>query len=295
LNRKVGAIIQIAGCGIELVILSDFFFSNKYTDFYFVLFYLQEMIAFFRKIRRSLIESSATRKYLIYAGGEIILVVMGILIALQINNWNEDRKILAVERAYLLSLKEEFTANLAKLENTIDRNTSNADKALELTKYTGPGELVLSDDEVGKLLFGVISGEVQYRPSSGVLDEIISSGKLGVFRNDSLRMLLSSWSGLILTIRFQENEHAHYRAELTRIINTRGNARKAFVDAYGEIMGLTTSRFQNNSQHLLSDHEFDTNLVGFVVTSRWLNSGYYARLKSQITEIQKFILREMNE
>ena len=50
------------------------------------------MLTFFRRIRKGLLEAGATTKYLIYALGEIALVVIGILIALQINNWNEDEK-----------------------------------------------------------------------------------------------------------------------------------------------------------------------------------------------------------
>ena len=50
------------------------------------------MIKFFRHIRRHLLSESKFSKYLIYAIGEIILVVIGILIALQFNNWNESRK-----------------------------------------------------------------------------------------------------------------------------------------------------------------------------------------------------------
>lgn len=50
------------------------------------------MIKFFRHIRRSLINQNQMGKYFKYAIGEILLVVIGILIALQINNWNEDRK-----------------------------------------------------------------------------------------------------------------------------------------------------------------------------------------------------------
>jgi len=50
------------------------------------------MIKFFRKIRQNLLMENKTGKYLKYAIGEIVLVVIGILIALQINNWNEERK-----------------------------------------------------------------------------------------------------------------------------------------------------------------------------------------------------------
>ncbi len=51
------------------------------------------MKKFFRKIRRSLLEEGKIGKYFKYAIGEIILVVIGILIALQINNWNENRRV----------------------------------------------------------------------------------------------------------------------------------------------------------------------------------------------------------
>ena len=50
------------------------------------------MLKFFRRIRRKLIDEGNLKKYLIYAIGEILLVVIGILIALQINNWNEGQK-----------------------------------------------------------------------------------------------------------------------------------------------------------------------------------------------------------
>tara|TARA_B100000497_G_C7695677_1_gene424750 strand:- start:231 stop:434 length:204 start_codon:yes stop_codon:yes gene_type:complete len=59
------------------------------------------MLTFLRKIRKSLIESGSSRKYLLYAVGEIALVVIGILIALQINNWNEFRKDRKVENDIL--------------------------------------------------------------------------------------------------------------------------------------------------------------------------------------------------
>lgn len=49
------------------------------------------MLTFLRKIRRSLIESGSSSKYLLYAIGETLLVMIGIQMALQINNWNEDR------------------------------------------------------------------------------------------------------------------------------------------------------------------------------------------------------------
>ena len=66
------------------------------------------MIKFFRNIRQSLLSEGRTSKYLKYALGEIILVVIGILIALQINNWNEQRKLKNKERLYLEALYKDM-------------------------------------------------------------------------------------------------------------------------------------------------------------------------------------------
>ena len=66
------------------------------------------MIKFFRNIRKTLLSEGKTSKYLKYAIGEIILVVIGILIALQVNNWNELRKHRANEKLYLESLYKDI-------------------------------------------------------------------------------------------------------------------------------------------------------------------------------------------
>ena len=69
------------------------------------------MIKFFRKIRQNLLSERKTAKYFKYALGEIILVVIGILIALQINNWNENRKNLINEKAILIKFLQDLEAD----------------------------------------------------------------------------------------------------------------------------------------------------------------------------------------
>jgi Family of unknown function (DUF6090) len=77
------------------------------------------MINFFRKIRYDLIGKNKTGKYLKYALGEIVLVVIGILIALSINNWNEDRKSRIFERETLKNLKVGMELDLLDIEGNI--------------------------------------------------------------------------------------------------------------------------------------------------------------------------------
>ena len=83
------------------------------------------MIKFFRRIRYDLMEKNETGKYLKYAIGEIILVVIGILIALQINNWNEDRKLQKEELNLLIELKSNLEVTLNNFKNdTLDNLNS---------------------------------------------------------------------------------------------------------------------------------------------------------------------------
>ncbi|MFI1770322.1 DUF6090 family protein [Thalassobellus citreus] len=76
------------------------------------------MIKFFRKIRQKTLTENKFRKYLTYAIGEIILVVIGILIALSINNWNEDRKATRKEIKILKELKNDLNTNIIELKET---------------------------------------------------------------------------------------------------------------------------------------------------------------------------------
>lgn len=71
---------------------------------YLVRSYYQSMLRLFRRIRQKLLTENKVSKYLLYAVGEILLVVIGILIALQVNNWNEKRLESAQIKAQLVNL-----------------------------------------------------------------------------------------------------------------------------------------------------------------------------------------------
>tara|TARA_B100000497_G_C7665615_1_gene401281 strand:- start:113 stop:538 length:426 start_codon:yes stop_codon:yes gene_type:complete len=75
------------------------------------------MLTFFRRIRKGLLGQGGVPKYLLYAIGEIALVVIGILIALQINNWNEWRKDRIVEQELLHEVRNNIQMNVARIED----------------------------------------------------------------------------------------------------------------------------------------------------------------------------------
>ena len=82
------------------------------------------MIKFFRKIRYDLMEKNKTGKYLKYAIGEIVLVGIGILIALQINNWNTERIKKTVENQYYQNIKRQITEDKQEIIACINSNNN---------------------------------------------------------------------------------------------------------------------------------------------------------------------------
>jgi Family of unknown function (DUF6090) len=149
------------------------------------------MIKFFRHIRKKFLTENKFSKYLLYAVGEIILVVIGILIALQINNWNTKRIESQQEQNLLKSLKQEFKLNLDELQRDHQINTASQNAAIALLQDNridySPKQL---DSLIGKALnFATFDARI------GIISETIASGKLALIKSDSLKNHISQWTG----------------------------------------------------------------------------------------------------
>ena len=150
------------------------------------------MIKFFRQVRQKLIIENKTANYLKYAIGEIVLVVIGILIALQINNWNENRKTNLEEQRALLNIQSDFSKNKELLNDLITTTKKSIDAGMKILNYTGSKVKPKTEDEFNDLLNSLFDHDPYY-PLNGFLDDLLNSGKLGIFKNVELRNLLSSW------------------------------------------------------------------------------------------------------
>ena len=90
------------------------------------------MIKFFRKIIQNLLMENKTGKYFKYAIGEIVLVMIGILLALQVNNWNENRKISNTEQLLLRDLRTEILSNINTLDTIITSHRASLNAIITL-------------------------------------------------------------------------------------------------------------------------------------------------------------------
>ncbi|GGG44935.1 hypothetical protein GCM10011414_13140 [Croceivirga lutea] len=150
------------------------------------------MIKFFRKIRQRLLAENRFSKYVLYAIGEIILVVIGILIALQINNWNEKQKDIEKEQQILLSLREEFKQNIQELEfdHALNEGSVNAIVTLMNFDHTNAFNTKTIDSLIGQMY-----NYATFDPRLGVMNDIISSGNLELIRDAKLKYALNQWTG----------------------------------------------------------------------------------------------------
>jgi hypothetical protein len=210
------------------------------------------MIKFFRNIRLKRLSDNRISKYLLYSIGEIILVVIGILIALQVNNWNEYRKDRIEEQTILSQLKEEYESNLQQLESKIGIRNILIESSQKLLEYINEPEGVPMDS-----IFTAMS-RGSYRPTfDPISNDILSSEKLSLIQDDRLRKLLSQWKSSVYQLNEEEWFWRDYVVE----------SRLPFLAAKELTRKLYhTSLLRNKKPYLLE--EIDSNPIVFSDTQR---------------------------
>ncbi len=163
------------------------------------------MIRFFRNIRQKLAAENKVMAYLRYAIGEILLVVIGILIALQINNWNEERKNHIEEIALLKQLKSEFQSNLEQLDQKISIRKSMISASLKLLYYKDHPETRNKDSVIKQIMPTLLNPT--FDP---IADNISSSNRILLLRNNKLKEMLSRWTTDIIQVTEEEVSWKNY-------------------------------------------------------------------------------------
>jgi hypothetical protein len=158
------------------------------------------MIKFFRKIRQNLLSEGKTGKYFKYAIGEILLVVIGILIALSLNNWNENTKNKLTESEYYCKLLADFELdrqNIAVLyEESKHKIEISKRLLLELNNKNKDKSYLLNNYLQGLRTNAFVASKV-------AMTDIVSSGKLNLLTNDSLKNDLLRYYGELDKLLYQ--------------------------------------------------------------------------------------------
>jgi hypothetical protein len=162
-----------------------------------------------------MVENRFTR-YLIYAIGEIFLVVIGILIAVQVNDWNNDRKLRKEEEAVLRSVISEFEENRQTLNESIDRAERRAGYCTSLLKHIGPDVPSISKDSADYLIQAGLYIHVTVELTDAYLRDLIATGKIHLIRNDSLRYFLANWEKYVFEVKEDESQLFEEKSRLLK-------------------------------------------------------------------------------
>lgn len=170
------------------------------------------MIKFFRKIRQKLVQENRVSKYLIYAFGEILLVMIGILLALQVNNWNNKRIETKREYNYIKNIERDLNNQLLAIDTQIEFEAAVADncnKVLEPYNETN----TLSIDNSFALALGSMTSRRTFRNPNPAYKELISSGSISLISDEEFK-----------------NKLINYYEELNRIEQVIANNNTLFID-----------------------------------------------------------------
>jgi hypothetical protein len=203
------------------------------------------MIKFFRNIRKNLLSEGKTINYFKYAIGEIVLVVIGILIALQINNWNETQKLIKQEQQILLELREELSINVKHFENVIKTNTEIIDKTKRFLDE--PKKNIVPPDSIS-----IISDLFDYSPY------LIEQSILNTILNSSDEKIIEC-KFLLEDLRSLKNNY-NYVAQSLFYLDTFWNSNSAkYLITSG--LGSSMGNSYNYVEPLIIDKEFYSLLI----------------------------------
>jgi len=166
------------------------------------------MLTFFRRIRKGLLGDGATSKYLIYAIGEILLVMIGILLALQVNNWNGSLKERQFEKKVLSEIMADTKKDLVEMSNALDYLNSSEQSCNIILKHITKGVMYHDSMDVH---FAKSLQMWSLTPNSTAFEMAKSEG-LYLISNDSIRSMVARINHYWLDyIRVLENRWHDYR------------------------------------------------------------------------------------
>lgn len=242
------------------------------------------MIKIFRHIRRSLLSEGKTSKYFKYAIGEIVLVVIGILIALQINNWNEANKSRAREQFYLKSLLGDMKNNLDEINGDILGNEmliKACDSLLLLANYKN--YMAVDDTEIGRLIIS-LGNYSKVKLEQGTITEIITSGSLQTIRNEDIRSYIVDWERNFIEIKELETFARHYQEKYLGQLDT-------FLPYY-KFDYIDIKYPEDIRDQYFSHLELLNNVGNIRFVAGWLNENYLQKIQ-EIEALIKSIEREL--
>jgi len=247
------------------------------------------MIPFFRKIRKKMADDNKPLKYMRYAIGEIVLVVIGILIALSINNWNELRKMQLQEQDILKGLEVEFKINHDRLVYVMQTSQLSIEEANKMMSYFYQEISEIQEVKLDSIVYN-IQNAWTFNPRKGLLNSIIASGQISLISNVELKNQLASFEDLVNDAQEEQDAVSLLNARLNVALDeylNRGRANKIGYNVF------VNDGFKSDYNSLFKDYRV-YNLINNMNTWRYdIKYEEKEQLKS-IDKILVLITEELN-
>jgi len=243
------------------------------------------MIKFFRKIRQNMIKENKVSKYFLYAVGEIVLVVIGILIALSINNWNQDRILKIEEKGIVKNLHNEYLQNKNIIQKSIEESNTCIHTLKSLMSFMGKDEEIIKKQNSDSLIFYAFDPPI-FRPSENTISGLIQSGRLELLQNQELVDLIYEWGRTMKAL----NDHSE------RLLINIDNVVQPYlskhyslkdIDAYGDINWKNKTTLEIDKLKIFKAIEFENITDDFIYR--------VLQCKKRLTELETIINKILKE
>ena len=244
-----------------------------------------------------MIKENRVSKYILYAIGEIILVVIGILIALQINNNNEANKERAKELHYLKNIKTDLLLNIANMDTFIETRNSQIQSANNVLEYY-EGKLLTDLNDFSMSCVNVYTWKKFYQINNTFL-ELTNSGNLALISNDSIKNNLLNLDALYKELKGEE-EHFRFDSELLlyepsfRTLDLNPVTKKFTYDVSNGQAGENVELPRANFETILKDLKHKNGFVMAVYEFTVMN-GQLDEMKKLSEELIELIDTELNK
>lgn len=252
----------------------------------------------FRKIRLSSLTRGRFSKYILYATGEILLVVIGILIALYLNNEKDISNRQEKQKNHLVLIKEELENNLLILgeeDETLSEMIVNIRGLINL----GVSDTLIKDInevDLSELLFLPLTRSIEIDYENGAFNEFVASNSLKDIENDSLRSLLRSWDRKLETLKFQENVVRQSLDKSNNFMEIHGSLKTIFDNrTLSEDLEINNSPTSLSNKHILKSKQFENILLQYLGVATQLHASNYPDFESDVNVLIRLIEGEIVE
>lgn len=246
------------------------------------------MVNIFQKIRKQLFSKNKVSQYLLYAIGEIILVVLGILIALKINNINTNKVNEQLEVNYLSAISDNLGEDIFDLEERLAKDS------LHLTAYTQliqafSVDSIKSNELALKFIIHNSAVINYFNPQNSVFEEMKSSGKLNLIAGDALRFAILDYynqSNKVVASQKVNNEYIleNKQASIDKYLDMNSLVESQLPEQWQAEVDPFDKSFFNKE---LSDPEVVdfSQRVSLMKAAVWINHNWKKNLLESATEV----------